>query len=131
MLLFDHGLPPKADQIPDADMDVEYRSSTTFSRSSRRLARRLRDGASQYSSDYPAQIGDRMCCTDSYPFRNYCPSISIRENRRISEIGRGSNPNWHRSSDVFETYSDADFRLGYNALQMVVGTVGDLTRATL
>lgn len=53
-------------------------------------------------------------------------SALVRENRRVAEIGRGSNPHWHRSTDVYETYSEADFRLGFNAVQMTVGTVARL-----
>lgn len=131
MLLFDHGNPPGPSQIPNADIDVEYGGSSRYARSSRRLAGRLRTGATSHSSNYPAQVGQNMCCTDSVSFAAYTAAVSVRENQRLSEIGTGANPNWHQPTDLFVTYSDDDFRLGFNALQMTVGTLAELVRATL
>jgi hypothetical protein len=63
------------------------------------------------------------------------PSVSVRENRRLYEIGwqgpagfgaRGTDPNWHRPTDLFVTYSDADFRLGFNAMQTTFGATARL-----
>ena len=56
----------------------------------------------------------------------YTAAISLRENRRGAEIGMGSNPHHHRSTDVYETYRDEDFRLGFNALQTTVGAISEL-----
>ena len=54
------------------------------------------------------------------------PAISLRENERRDQIGLGSDPQWHKSSDVYETYSEADFRFGFNALQMTTGAIAEL-----
>jgi hypothetical protein len=70
-----------------------------------------------------------MAYTDSLPFRNHTAAVSVRDNQRVAEIGRGSNPHWHKPSDVYATYSEDDFRLGFNALQMTLGTVAELAGA--
>ena len=94
------------------------------------LANALLAGNASHSNDYPAEIGSNMCCTDSMPFRLWCAAVSVRENQR-AEIGQGSNPQWHQPTDVFATYSDKDFLLGFNAAQMTVGTVAELVGAYL
>lgn len=129
MLLFDHGLPPAARQSPAADIDIEYSAASVFADESQALARRWQQGA-VYASDYPAEVGPRMCCTDSESFESRTAAISVRENERVGEIGRGSNPHWHARTDVFETYSDADFRLGFNALQISLGAIARLAGAS-
>ena len=72
-----------------------------------------------------------MRSTDSWPFRHYTAAVSIRENQRVAEIGQGSNPHWHQPTDLYSTYSDLDFRLGFNALQMTLGTVAQLAGASI
>ncbi len=129
MMMFDHGLPPGDRQIPGADVDIEYAAGADFGGKALDLARIFLKANPQYSTDYPAQIGDAMQQTDSAPFAPYTAAISLRENRRGSEIGNGSNPNHHRSSDTYENYRDEDFRLGFNALQMTVGAISELTAA--
>ena len=47
------------------------------------------------------------------------------------EIGSGSNPHWHQPSDLYATYSEADFRLGFDALRTTAGTVADLVEGTV
>lgn len=131
MILFDHGLPVQPQQIAGADVDVEYQASSTFAAASQALAQRLRGGNLAYSTDYPAQVGSNMSNTDSHSFRNHTAAVSVRENQRIAEIGNGSNPNWHKATDVFSTYSLADFRLGFNAVQMTTGTVAELAGARI
>lgn len=131
MLLFDHGLPAQPEQIPGADIDIEYQQDSDFAAESRALAQSFHAGNAQYSTDYPAEIGSNMRYTDSWRFENMAPAISIRENQRMAEIGEGSNPHWHESTDVAETYSEADYRLGFNALQMTLGTVADLAGARI
>ena len=126
MILFDHGLPVQATQAANADVDVEYQRSSRLATESLELARLLRSGSSEFSTDYPAEVGTNMRSTDSWPFRNHTAAVSVRENRRVDEIGRGANPHWHQPTDLFSTYSDADFRLGFNALQMTTGTVAHL-----
>jgi len=129
-ILFDHGLPPQPDQIPNADVDVEYQASSTYATRSLQLANALRQGNQTYSTDYPAQIGSNMNYTDSVPFQNYTATVSVRDNQRVAEIGNGSNPHWHQPSDVYAAFSEADFRLGFNAVQMTLGTVAELAGAT-
>ena len=129
MILFDHGIPPQAEQIAMADIDIEYLISSSQADRSLQLANTLIAGNQSYSTDYPAEIGTDMCCTDSMPFRDFTASVSIRENRRRAEIGNGSNPQYHQPTDLYQTYSEADFRLGFNALQMTVGTVAELVGA--
>ena len=43
-ILFDHGLPPQPQQIPNADIDVEYQASSTFAAASLQLANAPRSG---------------------------------------------------------------------------------------
>jgi len=129
MILFDHGFPVQPQQVSDADIDIEYQASATFAQQARALAQTLQNSNVTFSTDYPADIGNNMRNTDSVPFQNVTASISVRENTR-DDIGRGSNPNWHQTTDVYATYSEADFRLGFNAVQMTVGAVSQLAGAT-
>jgi hypothetical protein len=123
MILFDHGLPPQSEQIPDADIDVEYQSNSTAAAKSLALAQELVKGCEAYAPDYPAEIGSKMSNTDSDPFKNYVAAVSVRENCRLDEIGNGADPHWHTATDLYETFSEKDFLLGYNAMQMTIGTV--------
>jgi hypothetical protein len=125
MLLFDHGLPPGPVQIDDADLDIQFRQSSRYAARSAALADIWRQANAIYSTDYPAEVADGMRGTDSVSFSDHAPAISVRENMR-SELEAGANPNWHRPSDRYETYSEEDFRLGFNALQMTVGAVAEL-----
>lgn len=129
MILFDHGLPPRATQIAEADIDVEYQAASARASESLLLANTLQQRTGIYFNDYPAEVGSDMRNTDSAPFRNLTRAVSVRENQRGAEIGRGSNPHWHQPTDLFSTYSDADFRLGFNALEMTLGTVAELVGA--
>jgi hypothetical protein len=52
--------------------------------------------------------------------------VSLRENRRLYETGNGANPHWHRPTDRFETFTEADYRLGFNAAQTTLGAVAKL-----
>jgi hypothetical protein len=130
MLLFDHGLAPGERQSPDADIDIEYEAASKRAAESEALAEALLQGNEAYSSDYPAEIGPDMCCTDSESFQAHTAAISVRENQRLGEIERGSNPHHHARTDVYETYSEADFKLGFNALQMTVGAIARLSDAS-
>jgi len=123
MILFDHGLPPQDQQIPDADIDVEYQQNSTAAAQSLALAQELVQGCKDYATDYPADIGNKMSNTDSDPFKNYIAAVSIRENCRLDEIGNGSDPHWHTATDLYATFSEKDFLLGYNAMQMTIGTI--------
>ena len=137
MMMFDHGVPPSRDELPDdeqnprADVDIEYQAESAFAGAAKELAARLLIANARYATDYPAEVGQNMSSTDSASFADHVPAISLRENQRRAEIGRGSNPNWHKNSDVPETYSEADYRLGFNALQMTVGALAELAGATM
>jgi hypothetical protein len=131
MILFDHGLPPQPEQILGADIDVEYQAAATYAAPSRQLALALHAGNRAHSTDYPAEVGSNMSHTDSWPFRTHTAAVSVRENRRLDEIGNGANPHWHQPTDLYTTYSEADFRLGFNTLQMTLGTVAELAGATI
>ncbi len=126
MIMFDHGLPPRPNQIPAADMDIEFQASSVFADRSGQLADALLGGNATFATTYPAEVGGNMNNTDSVPFQNFAPSVSVRENQRLAEIGNGANPHWHQSTDVFLTYSEADFQLGFSVLQTILGTVAQL-----
>lgn len=126
MILFDHGLPPAASQISNADIDVEFQAGALLASEGADLADLLAAGNERFSEEYPAEVGSNMRNTDSWPFRNHTAAVSVRENQRVAEIGAGANPHWHQPTDVFETYSDDDFRLGADAVRMTVGTVAHL-----
>lgn len=131
MILFDHGRPPQASQIAAADVDIEYQTSSTLADPSLTLANSLRSGNGRHSVRYPSQVGSNMRNTDSYSFRNLTASVSVRENQRIAEIGNGANPHWHQPTDLYGTYSELDFELGFDAVRMTVGTVAELAGAQL
>ncbi len=125
MLLYDHGVPAGSTQIPGADLDVEYRAGTTYATQSRLLAETLVNNYGEYYDEYPAELNDYSTNTDDTPFHNYCPSISVRENRRTNEIA-GVHPYYHTSQDVYGNYSEADFQMGFTAVKMTLGTVAEL-----
>jgi hypothetical protein len=135
MMMFDHGM-PKADgsiakeQRPEADVNIEFQSNSKMSAQSQTLAWALHSANSKYATDYPAQVGPHMTNTDSGPFQDLIAAVSLRENERGTQIGSGWDPHWHQPTDVFTTFSDADFRLGLNAAQTTLGAIGKLTGAT-
>ena len=136
MLLFDHGM-PRADgtvspeQRPEADVNIEFQSRAKFAAEAQELAWTLADANEAYATDYPAAVGQHMTNTDSTPFMDLVPAISVRENERGREIGAGWNPHWHQPTDVYATFSDKDFKLGLNAAQTTLGAVARLAGATL
>ncbi len=131
MILFDHGLPPQPNQIPGADIDIEYQSAAGFLGDAIDLALATHDGNRLYATDYPAEVSADMNNTDSKSFQGDCPAISLRENRRLAEIGNGSNPHWHQSSDQISTYSAEDFLFGFNVVQTTTAAVARLAGATV
>jgi Peptidase family M28 len=131
MLLFDHGMPlpdgtipPK--QRPEADINVEYQVNAKLAEPAMLLAQKFLLANDKYSSDYPATLGLHMTNTDSGPFMDFTPSISVRELERGAQLGQGWNPHHHQPSDLYSTYDDNDFRLGLNAAQMTLGAVAQL-----
>jgi hypothetical protein len=136
MMLFDHGM-PRADgsvakeQRPEADVNIEFQLLSREAEGAQKLAWAFYAANEAYATDYPAAVGPHMTNTDSTPFMDKVPSISLRENERGREIGAGWDPQWHQPSDLYATYSDADFRLGLNAAQTTLGAIGRLSGATL
>jgi hypothetical protein len=131
MMLYDHGFPPGPNQSPTADINIDYQASARAAADGKTLAQALAAGGTKHAHDYPVTVGSTMAGTDSVPFQDYTASVSVREARRIEEIIRGSNPHHHQPDDLYESYSDADFRLGFNALQLTMGTVAELAGATV
>lgn len=136
MMLFDHGM-PRADgtvskeQRPEADVNIEFQSNSKFAADAQTLAWVFERANEKYASDYPAAIGSHMTNTDSGSFMDVVPSLSLRENERGTQIGSGWDPQWHQPTDVYTTYSDADFRLGLNAAQTTLGAIAELTGASV
>ena len=136
MEMFDHGM-PRADgtvsptQRPEADVNIEFQSQSKQAEGAQKLAWAFYAANEAYATDYPASVGPHMTNTDSTPFMNLIPAISVRENERGTQIGAGWDPQWHQPTDVYETYSDADFRLGLNAAQTTLGAIARLTGASL
>jgi hypothetical protein len=136
MMLFDHGM-PRADgsvakeQRPEANVNIEFQSRAKQAEGAQQLAWALYAANESYAADYPAAVGPHMTNTDSTPFMDLVPAISVRENERGTEIGAGWDPHWHQPTDVYATFSDQDFRLGLNAAQTTLGAVARLTGATL
>src|SRR5881394_3632899 len=135
MMLFDHGM-PRADgtlapeQRPEADVNIEFQSSAKFAAQAQQLAWTFRAANEKYATDYPAAVGPHMTNTDSGPFMELVPALSLRENERGMHTGGGWNPTWHQPIDVFSTFSDKDFRLGLNAAQTTLGALAGLVGAT-
>jgi len=152
MMLWDHGMPqpmrdasgqpmkdaqgrviyhaPK-DQRPEADVNIEFQSMSKMSEGSQKLAWALKYANDRYATDYPAQVGPHMTNTDSAPFQDVVPAVSLRENERGRDIQAGWDPNWHQPTDVFTTYSDKDFRLGLNAAETTLAGMAQLAGATI
>ncbi len=136
MMMFDHGA-PRADgtlspeQRPEADVNIEFQSSSKMAAGAQALAWVLHSANEKYATDYPATVGPHMTNTDSGPFMDIVPAISLRENERGTQIGAGWDPHWHQPTDVFATFTDKDFRLGLNAAQTTAGALGMLTGAKL
>ena len=136
MMLWDHGMPGpdgtvSAEQRREADVNIEFAGTSKFADASQHMAWFFRRSNDRYATDYPAAVGDRMSNTDSDPFKDLTPTISLRENERLSQTGRGWNPTWHQPSDVFSTFSDKDFRLGLNAAQTTLSALAQLAGATV
>ncbi len=137
MMMFDHGM-PRADgtispvQRAEADVNIEFQGSAKFAVEAQSLAWRFHAANEKYATDYPAAVGSHMTNTDSTPFMDIIPSISLRENERGTQIGSGWDPHWHQPTDIFSTFSDKDFKLGLNAAQTTLGAVAELvgTRVT-
>jgi hypothetical protein len=136
MMLWDHGAPladgsVSRDQRPEADVNIEFQSASELVDESMRLAFVFKAAADAYNTDYPATVGPHMTNTDSTPFMNIVPSISLRENERGAHTGAGWNPTWHMPLDVWTSFTDKDFRLGLNAAQTTLSAVAGLVGTTV
>jgi len=123
MILFDHG----PGLIPDADVEFQTAGHPV---SQATILAEFVAGAMPRYGDMPAEVGNNMDFTDSKPFWDDTAAISVRENQRIAEIGQGSNPHWHQTSDSPETYSVEDYEFGFNIVKMIAGALGELVNAS-
>jgi Peptidase family M28 len=136
MMMFDHGMPRKdgtvsKEQRPEADVNIEYQMTAKLADPAMMLARKFQLANEKYATDYPANVGPHMTNTDSTPFMDLTPSLSLREAERGSQIGNGWDPHHHQPTDVYATFNDDDFRLGLNAAQTTLGAIAQLTGATI
>src|ERR1035437_7718026 len=134
MMMFDHGMPRKDGsmspvQRPEADVNIEYQLTSKLADAAMLLAHKFQFAHEKYATDYPASIGPHMSNTDSGPFMDLTPAISLRELERGSQIGNGWDPNHHQPTDVYAHYSDDDFRLGLNSAQTTLGAIAQLAGA--
>ena len=136
MMLFDHGMPLadgtlSKEQRPEADVNIEFQSASKMAAQSEQLAWALQAANERYATDYPATVGAHMTNTDSTPFMDLVPSVSLRENERGAQIGSGWDPHWHQPTDLYATFSDKDFLLGLNAAQTTLSATALMAGATL
>jgi hypothetical protein len=136
MMMFDHGMPRKdgtmsKEQRPEADVNIEYQMTSKFADDAMLLAHKFQLANEKYATDYPANIGPHMTNTDSGPFQDLVPAISLRESERGSQIGNGWDPHHHQPTDLYVTFNDDDFRLGLNAAQTTLGAIAQLAGARL
>ena len=130
MMMYDHGMPPGPKQSSNADINIEYQMNSTMAAASEKLAQALY-ASNRTFAKYPATIGTNMAGTDSIRFEDLVASVSVRENERITGIIRGSNPNHHEPTDKYESYSEEDFRFGFNSAQTTLGALGQLVGVTV
>jgi len=126
MMMWDHGNPVTHEQAFDADVDVEFQLNSARAAESAALGVALINANRTFATEYPAVLSNAMSNTDSAPFQDLSPAVSLRENRRLYETGNGANPHWHQPTDLVVTFSDADFRLGLNAAMTTLGAVARL-----
>jgi len=136
MMMFDHGMPGpdgkvSPEQRPEADVNIEFQSTAKMADAAQKLAWFFKAANEKYATDYPAAVGPHMTNTDSTPFMDLVPAISLRENERGAQVGAGWDPHWHQVTDVYATFSDKDFRLGLNAAQTTLAAVAQLTGASV
>jgi len=136
MMMWDHGMPgPDGKLSPwqraEADVNIEFQTNSKMAAESAKLAWFFKEANHRYATTYPATVGQYMQSTDSVPFQDLIPAISLRENERRDHVGFGWDPNWHQVTDVYTTYSDKDFMLGLNAAQTTLSAIAQLAGAKL
>ena len=82
-------------------MNIEFQSNAERAREAMELAFFFKAANERYATDYPAAVGPHMTNTDSTPFMNIVPAISLREAERGAQVGAGWDPNWHQPTDVW------------------------------
>jgi hypothetical protein len=131
MMMYDHGMPPGPKQSPNADINIEYQANSKMAAESAKLAAALQEANRTHAPDYRATIGSNMAGTDSIQFQDLVPSVSMRENERVTGIIRGSNPNHHEPTDNYENYAEEDFRLGFSSAKTTLAGLAQLSGITL
>jgi hypothetical protein len=131
MLLWDHGNPPMAAQSIIADVNVEFQLNSAKAAESAQLGLVFINANRMFASGYPAQLSNAMSNTDTGAFQDLVASISLRDGRRLYEMGRGSSPTYHQPTDAFSTFTDQDYRLGFAAVQTTLGAIGKLTEVKI
>jgi hypothetical protein len=136
MMMWDHGMPGPDGKMspwqrPEADVNIEFQENSKMAAESMKFALVFKNANERYATHYPATLGSHMQSTDSVPFQDLIPAISLRENERRDQVGFGWDPNWHQVTDVFSTYTDKDFMLGLNAAQTTLAAIAQLTGAKL
>ena len=136
MMMVDHG-PATADgklgpdQRPEADINIEFAITSKPATDAMKLAFAWHQANARYATHYPATVGPHMTNTDSDPFKDLVPSISLRENERGRQIGGNWDPTHHQPIDVLTTFTDKDYMLGLTSAQTSLGALGLLTKATV
>jgi len=136
MMMVDHG-PPTPDgklapeQRKEADINIEFAITSKFADEAMKLAFFWKRTNDKYSTHYPASVGPYMTNTDSDPFKDLIPALSLRENERGAHIGGNWDPTHHQPIDVLTTFTDKDFMLGLASAQTTLGALGQLTGATV
>jgi hypothetical protein len=97
MMMFDHGMPGpdgnlNPEQRREADVNIEFQENSKMAAASHKLASLFKNANARYATDYPATVGPYMQSTDSVPFQDIIPAISLRENERRDHIGFGWDP---------------------------------------
>ncbi|GDX87039.1 hypothetical protein LBMAG44_09520 [Gemmatimonadota bacterium] len=134
MMMVDHG-PPTADgklapeQRAEADINIEFAITSKMADDAMKLAFAFKLANNKYATHYPATVGPHMTNTDSDPFKDLVPAISLRENERGAHIGGNWDPTHHQPTDVLTTFTDKDFMLGLTSAQTTMGAIGQLIGA--
>lgn len=126
MILFDHGIPAGPSQTAQADIQVTYQRASTQVDAARELALSFFDFNLSVGREYPVVVGDGMQGTDSWAFRDHTAALGIQENSAAAIATLGANPHWHQSSDVMETYGEADFRMGLHTAKLTLRAVVEI-----
>ena len=136
MMMFNHGM-PRADgtvsneQSAEAAVTIEFQAASKFADQSDKLAWKFDTANELYATDYPAQVGQHMTNTDSQPFQDLVPTISLREMIRGAQMGAGWDPTHHQPTDTYSHFSDKDFALGLAAAQTTLSAIATLAAATI